>query len=95
MTTTTKLPWPASDLRITKNQAEFLANGLPPSTSPGLSERTETSLSQRKMLGWVLMPSGHGSLRANAKGRAALAKYHGRTLVAANDNNKGTLTDAA
>lgn len=47
------------------------------------------------MLGWVLMPSGHGSLRANAKGRAALAKYHGRTLVAANDNNKGTLTDAA
>lgn len=95
MTMITKLPWPASELRITKNQAAFLANGKPPSWSPGLSERTETSLSQRKMLSWVLTPSVHGSLRANAKGRAALDKYHGRHLVAANDNEKGTLRNAA
>jgi hypothetical protein len=95
MNTTTKLLWPASDLRITKNQAAFLANGQPPSWSPGLSARTEDSLSQRKMIGWVLTPSGHGSLRANAKGRAALEKYHGRQFVAANDNKKGTFTNAA
>lgn len=92
MTNTTKPQWPAVELRITKNQAAFLANGLPPSWSPGLSERTERSLSQRKMLSWVLTPSGHGALRANAKGLAALHKYYG---VAANDNKQGTLTHAA
>lgn len=60
-----------------------------------MAVRTEDSLCRRKMLGWVLMPSGHGVLRANAKGRAALAKYYGRTLVAANDNKQGTMTHAA
>ncbi|QDC00352.1 hypothetical protein [Mesorhizobium sp. 8] len=94
MITTTKPLWPASELRITKNQAAFLANGLPPSWSPGLSDRTEDSLSRRRMLSWVVTPSGHGALRANAKGLAALNKYHGRSLVAANDN-KGTMTNAA
>jgi len=95
MTTITKLPWPASELRLTKNQAAFLSNGLPPSWSPRLSDRTEDSLARRKMLGWVLTPSGHGALQANAKGRAALANYGGRTVVAANDNRKGTTTNAA
>ena len=81
-----KTTWPASELRITKSQAEFLATGRPSSFSAKLSILTEDSLSRRKMIGWVVTPSGHGSLRANAKGRAALEKYYGR--VAANDNRK-------
>lgn len=85
---TTKLPWPASELRITRCQAEFLASGVSRGWSPKREARTEDSLGRRKMLGWVLTPSGHGSLRANAKGRAALAKYYGRELVAANDNRR-------
>jgi len=88
MTTTNKLPWPASDLRLTRNQASFLTDGQPPSWSPRLSERTEESLSRRKMLSWILLPSGVGVLRPSAKGRAALEKYYGHELVAANDNRK-------
>lgn len=87
MTTTTKLPWPASDLRITKNQAEFLARGISRSWSPKMAARTEDSLGHRKMIGWVLMPGGVGALKPSAKGRAALAKYYGHPLVAANDNH--------
>jgi hypothetical protein len=94
MTTTTKPLWPASELRITKSQAEFLAHGISRCWSPKMAVRTEDSLGRRKMLAWTPGADGY-YLRANAKGRAALAKYYCRTLVAANDNNKGTLTNAA
>jgi hypothetical protein len=42
------------------------------------------------MLSWILLPSGVGVLRPSAKGRAALEKYYGHELVAANDNHPHT-----
>ena len=80
--------WPAAELRLTQSQAEFLTSGISRSWSPAMAARTEDSLSRRKMLAWVLTPSGHGALRPSPKGRAALARYHGRVLVAANDNQR-------
>ena len=91
---TTKLPWPASELRLTKSQAEYLTYGTSRCWSPKLANLTEDSLGRRKMISWHVTPSGHGALRANAKGRAALEKYYGPKFLAANDN-KRVNTDAA
>lgn len=85
---TTKPTWPASELRLTKSQAEFLAYGTSRSWSPKLANLTEDSLGRRKMIAWVLLPNGYGALRPSAKGQAALKKYYGRELVAANDNKR-------
>lgn len=83
---TTKPMWPAAELRLTRCQAEFLAHGTSPSWSTKLANLTEDSLSRRRMISWYVTPTGHGVLRANAKGRKALQKYYER--VAANDNRK-------
>ena len=86
-------PWSAAELRLTKNQAEFLASGISRCWSQKMAANTEASLSRRKMLGWF--PGSDGwYLKPNAKGRAALAKYRGCTLIAANDNRR-EFTNAA
>lgn len=79
--------WPASELRITASQAEFLASGGVRIVSPAVAALTEDSLARRKMISW--RPGRDGFyLCANAKGKAALAHYRRaqEKRNAANDN---------
>jgi hypothetical protein len=84
--------WPASELRITRSQAEFLTYGGVRVVSPKVTAITEDSLSRRKMLAWHPGKDGF-YLGANAKGKAALDRYYNKQakrLVAANDNKEGS-----
>lgn len=95
--TTPRAPtWPASELRITASQAEFLASGGVRAVSPAVAALTEGSLSRRKMIAWH--PGRDGFyLCANAKGKAALALYRraAERRDAANDNRPGRDQNAA
>lgn len=70
------LKWSPADLRITAAQALRLRGGAPITHwSEALAERTERSLSERRMLHW----RGQRVV-ANAKGQAALDAFDRRRL---------------
>ncbi|MGZ2429600.1 hypothetical protein ACVI1T_001499 [Rhizobium redzepovicii] len=70
--------WPARELRLTRAQADFLANGSM-SVHQRVDDRTELILEARKMFGpWKKNADGTYSRPLSAKGTAALAQYSNR-----------------
>lgn len=77
--------WSHQELRLTKQQVDFLTKAGGGSVHQKYLDRTELILGQRKMMAWQPGRDGEYHLMPNAKGRAAIKQYQ-----AANDNHRRT-----
>ncbi|MGH0347943.1 hypothetical protein NKY44_29830 [Sinorhizobium meliloti] len=67
--------WSPRDLKLTSGQADFLTRGLNSRVHQRVTERTELTLSKRRMIQWRRRKDGLWHLDPTEKGRAALSHY--------------------